>query len=121
MAKKRVTIIGPLIQRTSQGITLSKNSAFTQASTSGNTIRAYLFAEDDFNTMTGGIDVTVGAPEGAAENTDISFEIDTATGITLTERTQRFAFYVVDSAGNQLVPNAATGDVVFLELQKPPA
>lgn len=121
MAKKRVTVIGPLIQRTAQGITLSKNSAYTQASTAGNTITAYLYDEDSFEAMTGGIDVTVGSPEGAAADTDISFEIDTATGITLTGRAQRFALYVVDDAGNQLVPNKATGEVLFLELQKAPA
>jgi len=121
MAQKRVTVIGPLVQRTNQGITLTKNSAFTQTSTDGNAITAYLYDEDSFETMTGGIDVTVGSPAGAAANTDISFEIDTATGITLNKRTERWALHVVDSNGEQLVPNKATGDIVFLLLQKAPA
>lgn len=121
MAQKRVTVIGPLVQRTNQAITLTKNSAFTQASTNGNAITAYLYDEDSFETMTGGIDVTVGSPTGAAQDTDISFEIDTATGITLSKRTERWALHVVDDTGEQLVPNKATGDIVFLLLQKAPA
>ena len=121
MAQKRVTVIGPLVQRTNQAITLTKNSAFTQASTNGNAITAYLYDEDSFETMTGGVDVTVGTPTGAAQDTDISFEIDTATGITLSKRTERWALHVVDDTGEQLVPNKATGDIVFLLLQKAPA
>ena len=121
MAQKRVTVIGPLVQRTNQAITLTKNSAFTQASTSGNAITAYLYDEDSFETMTGGVNVTVGSPAGAGQDTDISFEIDTATGITLNKRTERWALHVVDDTGEQLVPNKATGDIVFLLLQKAPA
>lgn len=121
MAQKRVTVIGPLVQRTNQAITLTKNSAFTQTSTDGNQLTAYLYDEDSFESMTGGVNVTVGSPLGAAANTDISFEIDTATGITLSKRTERWALHVVDSTGEQLVPNKATGDVVFLLLQKTPA
>lgn len=121
MAQKRVTVIGPLVQRTNQAITLTKNSAFTQTSTDGNQLTAYLYDEDSFESMTGGVNVTVGSPLGAAANTDISFEIDTATGITLSRRTERWALHVVDSTGEQLVPNKATGDVVFLLLQKTPA
>ncbi len=121
MAQKRVTVIGPLVQRTNQGITLTKNSAFTQASTDGNAITAYLYDEDSFETMTGGVDVTVGTPTGAAQDTDIVFQIDTATGITLSKRTERWALHVVDDTGEQLVPNKATGDIVFLLLQKAPA
>lgn len=121
MAQKRVTVIGPLVQRTNQGITLTKNSAFTQTSTDGNDITAYLYDEDSFETMTGGVDVTVGTPTGAAQDTDIVFEIDTATGITLSKRTERWALHVVDDTGEQLVPNKATGDIVFLLLQKAPA
>ena len=121
MAQKRVTVIGPLVQRTNQAITLTKNSAFTQTSTDGNELTAYLYDEDSFESMTGGVNVTVGSPLGAAANTDISFEIDTATGITLSRRTERWALHVVDSTGEQLVPNKATGDVVFLLLQKTPA
>ena len=121
MAQKRVTVIGPLVQRTNQASTLTKNSAFTQASTNGNAITAYLYDEDSFETMTGGVNVTVGSPTGAAADTDISFEIDTATGITLNKRTERWALHVVDDTGEQLVPNKATGDIVFLLLQKAPA
>lgn len=109
------------MQRTNQGVTLSKNAAYTQPSTSGNEITAWLFAEDDYESMTSGIDVTVGTPTGAVADTDVVFEIDTLTGITLTGRTQRFALHVVDDAGNQLIPNRATADVVFLVLQKVPA
>ena len=121
MARKRVTVIGPLVQRTNQAITLTKSSAFTQTSTDGNQLTAYLYDEDSFESMTGGVNVTVGSPVGAAANTDISFEIDTATGITLSRRTERWALHIVDSTGEQLVPNKATGDVVFLLLQKTPA
>lgn len=121
MPVKRVVTIGPLIQRTAQGIVLKKNAAFTQPSTEGNTITAYLLDEGSHEGMSGAINVTVGTPTGSAENENVAFEIDTLTGIALTGRIQRFAFYVVDSAGNQLVPNKATGDKVILILQKNPS
>ena len=121
MARQKIQVIGPVMQRTAQTITLTKNSEYTQDSTDGNLITAYLYDEDSYQSMTGGIDVTVGAPTGAATNTDITLTIDTLTGITLTGRTERWALHVVDDSGNQLVPNKATGDVVFLLLQKVPA
>ncbi len=57
MAQKRVTVIGPLVQRTNQGITLTKNSAFTQDSTAGNDITAYHKDEESFESMTGGVNL----------------------------------------------------------------
>jgi hypothetical protein len=121
MAKQKIQVIGPLVQRTDQAITLSKNSEFTQASTDGRSLTAYLYDEDSFGTMTGGVDVTVGSPVGAAQDTDVVLEIDTLTGVTLSNRTERWALYIVDDSGEQLIPNKATGDVVFLLLQKVPS
>lgn len=121
MANQKIQVIGPLMQSTSQVITLSKNSEYTQTSTDGRTLTAYLYDEDSFQSMTGGVDVTVGVQSGQPADTDITLTIDTLTGITLSGRTERWALHVVDSNGEQLVPNKVTGDTVFLLLQKVPA
>lgn len=109
------------MQRTDQGITLSKNANYTQPSTSGNAITAWLYPEDSYHAMTSGTDVTVGTPTGVAADTDLFLQIDTLTGITLTKRIERFALHVVDDSGNQLIPNRALGDAVFIDLQKVPS
>ena len=121
MARQKIQVIGPLVQSTNQAITLTKNSEYTQSSTAGRTITAYLYDEDSFQSMTGGINVTVGSPSGQAENTDVTIEIDTLTNVTLSKRTERWALHVVDDSGEQLVPNKVTGDTVFLLLQKVPS
>lgn len=93
-------------QRTDQEITITKNPAYTQYSTDGNTLTAFLFDEATSEPLlSGGIDVTVGTPTGEAEDTDITFFVDTLTGITLTED-KRYEFVVKDDAGNVLVPPA---------------
>lgn len=110
-----------LWQRTDQQITLTKNANWTQDSTDGNALTAYLYSEDSADPVqTGGIDVTVGSPTGSAADTDITFLIDTLTGITLAADTW-FEFMVKDNAGNVLVPNAVTADRVMFYLRKQPS
>lgn len=93
-------------QRTDQQVTITKNPAYTQYSTDGNALTAYLFDEATSKPiLDGGIDVTVGTPTGEAEDTDITFLVDTLTGITLTAD-KWFEFVVKDDAGNVLIPPA---------------
>jgi hypothetical protein len=121
MSRQKIQVIGPLVQSTNQAITLTKNSEYTQSSTAGRTITAYLYDEDSFQSMTGGVNVTVGSPTGQVADTDVVIQIDTLTGITLSKRTERWALHIIDDSGAQLVPNKVTGDVVFLLLQKVPS
>lgn len=93
-------------QRTDQQVTITKNPNYTQDSTDGNSLTAYLYDEATAEPLlTGGIDVTVGTPTGEAADTDITFFVDTLTGITLTED-KWHEFVVKDDAGNVLVPPA---------------
>lgn len=120
MASKKISRYENVFQSTSKTITLSKNAGYTQDSTDGLALTAYLVDEDSMDTGSGAVDVTVGSPVGAAANTDVTFQINTLTGITLTGR-KWMELIVVDENGRNLVPNKVTGRRVMLELVPQPA
>jgi hypothetical protein len=121
MALKSVDRLGPFFQRVDQGLTFTKNTNHTMASTSGNALTVLLYTEANSKPiLTSGTDVTSGSPTGAAADTTINIVIDTLTGITLTEDTW-FQIVVKDDAGNVLLPNAITANEVYIRLRKQPA
>ena len=121
MALKSVDRLGPFFQRIDQGLTFTKNTNHTMASTSGNAITVLLYSEATSSPIpVAGIDVTTGAPTGSAEDLQIDLVVDTLTGITLTKPTW-YEVYVKDDAGNVLLPNGLTSDKVFILLVPQPA
>lgn len=119
MASKKVSRYENVFQSTSKTITLSKNADYTQDSTSGLALTAYLVDEDSADTGSGAVNVTVGSPTGSAADTDVTFQIDTSTGITITAR-KWMELIVVDENGRNLIPNKVTGRRVMLELVPQP-
>lgn len=105
-------------QRTDQQVTFTKNPDYTQDSTDGNALTAYLYNEANADPiLASGTDVTVGSPTGEAADTDITLVVDTLTGITLTQATW-FEFVVKDDSGNVLCP-PANGPERFMVLLRP--
>lgn len=119
MASRKVDKIR-LWQRTDQVLTISKNANYTQASTSGDAITAWLYPEANWPDLTSGVDVTSGSPTGSAADTDIVLTLDTSTGITLTAPTW-YVLVVDTDAGDVLLPNRVTADLILVHLHPAPA
>lgn len=109
------TRISPIYQRDSLIVTLSKNAKYTQPSSDGLLLTAWLIAENGTAT-----DVTVGTPTGVAADTNVTVEIDVLTGITITGPTW-YSLVIVDEDGRNLLPNGVMQGDFLIELYPQPS
>lgn len=120
MPSKRIDKYENVYQRNSVTVLLSKNDLYTQPSTEGLELTAWLVPEAYADTGLGAINVTKGSPTGEPENTDIVFEIDVLTGIQIDDR-KWFELILVNEEGVNMIPNKVTGKRVMLELVPQPS